>query len=100
MTDHTKAALARQDLSCTYLAHHELESIFIIIIVILRLYIQCCVQDLMFCQSCIKVLHTCRPAANAEVTVPDTTAFATCTSKPAALDDTWDHMQVCQHIKL
>ena len=26
-----QTALARQDLSCTYLAHHELESVFIII---------------------------------------------------------------------
>ena len=29
-----QTALARQDLSCTYLAHHELESVLIIIIII------------------------------------------------------------------
>ena len=29
-----QTALARQDLSCTYLAHHELESVIIIIIII------------------------------------------------------------------
>ena len=32
----SEAALARQDLSCTYLAHHELESILIIIIIIIQ----------------------------------------------------------------
>ncbi len=30
-----QAALERQDLSCTYLAHHELESVLIIIIIII-----------------------------------------------------------------
>jgi hypothetical protein len=29
-----QAALERQDLSCTYLAHHELESVLIVIIII------------------------------------------------------------------
>ena len=29
-----QAALERQDLSCTYLAHHELESVLITIIII------------------------------------------------------------------
>ncbi len=32
-----QAALERQDLSCTYLAHHELESVLIIIIIIIMI---------------------------------------------------------------
>ena len=32
-----KTALERQDLPCTYLAHHELESVVIIIIIMLSL---------------------------------------------------------------
>ena len=32
--DQRQAGLERQDLSCTYLAHHELESVMIIIIII------------------------------------------------------------------
>ena len=33
---HFRPSLERQDLSCTYLAHHELESVIIIIIIIVR----------------------------------------------------------------
>jgi hypothetical protein len=41
----TAAALERQDLSCTYLAHHELESVLIIIIIIIMIKGTCCWQQ-------------------------------------------------------
>ncbi len=37
-----EAALERQDLSCTYLAHHELESVFIIVIVVTKMSVAGC----------------------------------------------------------